>query len=168
MQRRVVITGMGVVSPLGSSIERFWSRIGAGFSGVRRIGKFDASDFACQIAGEVIEFDVDSFITKKEQRRLDEYSQYAIAAADMAIEDSGREIDKRDPERCGVIVGSGVGGLHTVEIAHIKFLKNGPYRPPCFAFSPKPITQEESFQSKLWGGLDSGSDWRILSSRFVY
>jgi 3-oxoacyl-[acyl-carrier-protein] synthase II len=125
-KRRVVITGMGVVSPLGSDIEKFWSRIQSGFSGVRRIQKFDPSDYACQIAGEVIEFELDRFVSKREQKKLDEYSHYAVAAADMAMEDSGIHTDEQTSERCGSIVGSGSGGLHTLEIAYDKILKKGP------------------------------------------
>lgn len=125
-KRRVVITGMGVVSPLGSEIEKFWSRAQAGFSGVRRIEKFDPSGFACQIAGEVLEFELDKFVIKREQKKLDEYSHYAVAAADMAMEDSGLRMDGQTPERCGSIVGTGSGGLHTLEVAYDKLLKKGP------------------------------------------
>jgi len=125
-RRRVVITGIGVVSPLGTDLDKFWSRIQEGFSGVNRICKFDPSNFACQIAAEVIEFELGHFITKKEQRRLDQYSHYAIAAADMAIDDSGLQTDQQVPERFGSIVGSGIGGLQTLEIAHANLLKRGP------------------------------------------
>ena len=125
-KRRVVITGMGVVSPLGSEIEKFWSRAQAGFSGVRRIEKFDPSGFASQIAGEVLEFELDKFVIKREQKKLDEYSHYAVAAADMAMEDSGIRMDGQTPERCGSIVGTGSGGIHTLEVAYDKLLKKGP------------------------------------------
>ena len=125
-KRRVVITGMGVVSPLGSEIETFWSRVQAGFSGVRRIEKFYPSGFPCQIAGEVIEFELDKYVIKREQKKLDEYSHYAVAAADMAMEDSGIRMDGQTPERCGSIVGTGSGGIHTLEVAYDKLLKKGP------------------------------------------
>ena len=82
--RRIVITGMGIVSSLGCEIDKFWGRLQEGFSGIRRITKFDTTGYACQIAGEVIELDKERFLSKKEQRRLDEYSHYAVAAADMA------------------------------------------------------------------------------------
>jgi 3-oxoacyl-[acyl-carrier-protein] synthase II len=117
---------MGVVSPLGSEIEKFWSRAQAGFSGVRRIEKFDPSGFASQIAGEVLEFELDKFVIKREQKKLDEYSHYAVAAADMAMEDSGIRMDGQTPERCGSIVGTGSGGIHTLEVAYDKLLKKGP------------------------------------------
>ena len=124
--RRVVITGMGIVSPLGCEIDKFWGRIQEGYSGVHRITKFDPTGFACQMAGEVIELDKERFLTKKEQRRLDEYSHYAIAASDMAIADSGLETDKENPEKLGAIVSTGVGGLQTLEITRDNFLKKGP------------------------------------------
>jgi 3-oxoacyl-[acyl-carrier-protein] synthase II len=125
-KRRVVVTGIGVVSPLGSEIGTFWNRIQTGFSGVRRIQKFDTSGFACQIAGEVIEFERDKFVTKRDQKKFDAYSQYAVAAADMAMEDSGIQMDRQTPERCGSIVGSGIGGIQTLELANEKLLKKGP------------------------------------------
>jgi len=124
--RRVVITGMGIVSPLGCELKKFWGRLQEGYSGIRRITKFDATGYASQIAGEVIELDKERFLTKKEQRRLDEYSHYAVAAADMAIADSGLETDKENPERLGAIVSSGVGGLQTLELARDTLLKKGP------------------------------------------
>ncbi len=124
--RRVVITGIGIVSPLGSDLDKFWGRIQTGFSGVRRIQKFDPTGFACQIAGEVIEFDLDKFVPKRDQKKLDEYSHYAVAAADMAIDDSGIQPDQQVPERFGSIVGSAIGGIHTLEIAQTRLLKKGP------------------------------------------
>jgi 3-oxoacyl-[acyl-carrier-protein] synthase II len=124
--RRVVITGMGIVSSLGCEINKFWNRIQEGVSGVRRITKFDTTGFVCQIAGEVKELELEKFLTKKEQRRLDEYSHFAVAAADMAIADSGIESSKLVPERIGAIIGSGVGGLQTLELARDIFLKKGP------------------------------------------
>ena len=124
--RRVVITGIGVVSPLGCDVDVFWSRICEGFSGVRRITNFDPSGFASKIAGEVIELDLEQFLSKKEIRRLDGYSQFAIAAGDMAIADSAIAPDTQNPERFGSIVGSGVGGLHTLEIGHDVLVNKGP------------------------------------------
>ncbi|MBW8016793.1 MAG: beta-ketoacyl-ACP synthase II [Planctomycetes bacterium] len=124
--RRVVITGMGIVSPLGCEIDKFWERIQEGYSGIHRITKFDPTGYACQMAGEVIELDKERFLSKKEQRRLDEYSHYAVAAADMAIADSRLETDKENPERLGAIVSTGVGGLQTLEIARDTLIKKGP------------------------------------------
>jgi len=126
--RRVVITGIGVVSPLGSDLRSFWERIKGGYSGIRCIKKFDASAFASQIAGEVIEYDVNSFVPPKEQRRMDEFSLYAVGAAKMAITDSGMDTSSEAPERIGVIVGSGIGGLQTLETQHSILTDKGPSR----------------------------------------
>jgi len=110
--RRVVVTGMGVVSPLGCTLDSFWENISAGKSGIRRIDKFDASRFGAQIAGQVVGFDADAFVAKKEQRRLDMYSVYAMAGAKLAVSDSGLETDPATSHRMGVIVAraSGVFG----------------------------------------------------------
>lgn len=126
--RRAVITGIGVVSPLGCELKTFWDRIKAGYSGIRRIQKFDASRLAAQIAGEVIEFNPDAFVPKKEQRRMDEFSLFAMAAAKMAMTDSGIDMKTENPERIGAIVGSGIGGLQTLETQHSILKEKGPDR----------------------------------------
>ena len=126
--RRAVITGMGVVSPLGCDLERFWERIRAGQSGVRPIEKFDASQYEVRIAGQVTEFDVNRFIDRKEQRRMDEFCWFAMGAASLAITDSGLNMSAETPERVGVIVGSGVGGLQTLEEQHTILREKGPSR----------------------------------------
>jgi 3-oxoacyl-[acyl-carrier-protein] synthase II len=126
--RRVVITGVGVISPLGSDLKMFWERIRSGHSGIKRIQKFDPSALAAQIAGEVVEFDVDSFIPKKEQRRMDAFTQYAIGAAATAVSDSGFDFAGGNPDRAGAIVGSGIGGLQTLEIQHSILKEKGPAR----------------------------------------
>lgn len=127
-KRRVVITGLGVVSPLGSDLNVFWERLLNGTSGIRRITRFDASNMASQIAGEVVDFDLDKFIPKKEQRRMDPFCHYAVAAAKMAVVDSGIEFAKEDAERAGCMIGSGVGGLITMEDQHSVLLNRGPDR----------------------------------------
>ena len=126
--RRVVITGLGVVSPLGCGLKVFWDRVTAGHSGIRRITKFDPSRFPTQIAGEVIEFDANAFISPKEQRRMDQFSQFGLAAAKMAIVDSGLDLNTANHERIGVIVGSGIGGLQTLEAQHSVLRDKGPSR----------------------------------------
>lgn len=126
--RRVVITGIGVVSPLGSDLELCWERLTSGQSGVRKIQSFDASDFASRIAGEVVDFSPDDFVSSKEQRRTDKYSVYALAAADLAVRDSGLDFESEDPERIGAVVGSGVGGLLTLENQHSILIEKGPSR----------------------------------------
>ncbi len=127
-KRRVVITGMGVVSPLGSDLEGVWKRLTSGYSGARLISRFDASNMSARIACEVIEFDVDAFIAKKEQRRMDPFCHYAIAAAKMAVKDSGLNLDQVDLLRAGCTVSSGIGGLQTLEAQHTILRGKGPDR----------------------------------------
>src|SRR6185369_14180898 len=107
MKTRVVITGMGVVSPIGIGIEAFWDSLKNGRSGVGRLTFFDVTDYPCQIDAEVKEFNPEKYIDKKTARRMDRFTQYAYAAADMAVRDAGLDTFKFDPDRVGVIVGSG-------------------------------------------------------------
>ena len=109
--RKVVITGIGVVTPLGCDVKRFWERNVAGVSGVRRVQMFDVSPYPSQIAGEVVEFNPNDFLSKKDQRRADLYCHYALAATKMAIVNAGLEPAREDPGRVGVVVSSGIGGL---------------------------------------------------------
>jgi len=126
--RRVVVTGMGVVTALGCTLDSFWKRLISGYSGVRNITKFDASAYPVKIAAEVIEFDIDSFIAKKEQRRMDQFCHFAVSSAKMAVTDSGLDMSKENPDRVGVIVTSGVGGLRTLEEQHTILMEKGPTR----------------------------------------
>lgn len=123
--RRVVITGVGVVSPLGTGLEKNWAALTQGKSGVGLITKFDASALPTQIAGEVTDFNADDYIEKKEQKKMDLFIQYALAASDMALADSGLKITEENAERVGVIVGSGLGGLPTIEKYHSVLLEKG-------------------------------------------
>lgn len=117
---------MGVVSPLGCDLNIFWERVKAGKSGIGRITKFDCTEYTSQIAGEVKEFEPDNYVPPKEQRRLDQYSLFGVVAAKKAFEDSGIDMSKEDPNRAGVIVGSGVGGLQTLEAQHTVLMQKGP------------------------------------------
>ena len=126
--RRAVVTGMGVVSPVGSDLESFWGNIRSGVSGIGPITSFDVSQYASQIAGELSGYDPDQHLDRKERRRMDEFACYAMAAARMAREDSGIDVGSDDPKRLGVIVGSGVGGLKTLEAQHSVLLDRGPSR----------------------------------------
>ncbi|MBN2301477.1 MAG: beta-ketoacyl-ACP synthase II, partial [Lentisphaerae bacterium] len=128
MARRVVITGLGIVSALGSDLKVFWDRLSAGKSGIRRIQAFDPSQYASQVAGEVVEYDADAYIPKKERRRMDNVNQYALGAANMAINDSGIDTNTENQERMGAIVGSGIGGLSTLQEQHNVLLTKGPSR----------------------------------------
>ncbi|NLK20883.1 MAG: beta-ketoacyl-ACP synthase II [Epulopiscium sp.] len=128
MKKRVVITGMGCVTPLGNSVESFWENTKAGKCGIDKITHFDTEDFQVKLAGEVRDFDPSIYMDKKEARRMDLYSQYAVAAAKMAVDDSKLNLDSIVKERFGVIVGSGIGGIGTIEKEHEKMLQKGPRR----------------------------------------
>ncbi len=126
MKRRVVITGLGVVTSLGRPVEQLWNRLLAGDSGVGSINLFDVSGYRVQFAGEVPwDGAAEGVGTPKELRRLDRFTQFAIAAAGDAVRDSGIEFEKEDPYRCGVVVGSGIGGLAEFEAQHERLLTKG-------------------------------------------
>ena len=127
-KRKVVITGMGVVTPLGCAVDGMWEAVKSGRCGIGTIKSFDASDYKIRIAGEVKDFDADAFIPPKEQRRMDAFCMYAIAAAKMAMDDSGLDMSCEDPSRAGVIVGSGIGGLQTFQSQHKVLINKGPGR----------------------------------------
>ncbi|MBE0582362.1 MAG: beta-ketoacyl-[acyl-carrier-protein] synthase II, partial [Desulfofustis sp.] len=116
--RRVVVTGVGVVSPLGTGVEKNWAAVTSGQSGIGTITRFDASDFATQIAGEVKDFNAEDYIDKKEIKKMDLFIQYGLAAAEIALKDSGLEVNDENAERVGVLVGSGLGGLPAIEQYH--------------------------------------------------
>ncbi|MZP29084.1 beta-ketoacyl-ACP synthase II [Heliobacterium undosum] len=115
MSKRVVITGVGVVSPVGTGKEKFWSALTNGVSGIGPVTRFDASDLPTQVAGEVKDFEPTQFLDRKEARRMDRFSQYGVAAAKMAIEDAGFDLDTVDRDRFGVVLGCGIGGMETFE-----------------------------------------------------
>jgi len=129
-KKRVVVTGLGVVSPIGSTIDEFWNSLLEGRSGVKRVNCFDPSNFSSQIAAEVKGFDPASFLSHKEVRKTDRFVQFAIAASKKAIDDSGLDVEKSDRDRIGVLIGSGIGGLHTIEAEHKKYLEKGPEKGP--------------------------------------
>ncbi|WP_159356169.1 beta-ketoacyl-ACP synthase II [Methylovorus glucosotrophus] len=125
-KRRVVVTGLGVVSPVGVGVQASWSDLLAGKSGITRITKFDPSPFASQIAGEVKGFDVSQFLPAKEARRMDTFIQYGMAAGIEAVRDSGIEVTEENAERIGVSIGSGIGGLQLIEETDETFHTSGP------------------------------------------
>ena len=118
MKRRVVVTGIGIISPLGIGIEKNWKGIIEGRSGIRRITRFDATNFPVQIAGEVPDFNPEVFIEKKEIKKMDTFIQYALAASILAVQDAGLEVTSENAERIGVYIGSGIGGLPAIEHWH--------------------------------------------------
>jgi len=126
VKRRVVVTGLGLVTPLGTGVEKSWNNLCSGVSGIDLITRFDASDHAVKIAAEVKDFCPDNFFEKKQAKRLDLFVQYGIAAALMAVKDSGFEVTEKNCERTGVITGCGMGGLPTIEKYHKISLEKGP------------------------------------------
>lgn len=127
-KRRVVVTGVGLITPLGIGVEESWSGLIEGRSGIRRITHFDSSAFATQIAGEVEGFKPEEYIEPKEVKKMDRFIHFAIAASDMAMKDSGLKITEGNAEKVGVIIGSGIGGLPAIEHYHSILLEKGPRR----------------------------------------
>lgn len=128
MVRRVVVTGMGCLTALGNDLSTTWEGLLQGRSGVRTISRFDPAGFATRIAAEVEGFDPEKWMEKKEARRRDLFTQFAVAASEMAMDDSGLDLETEDPTRLGVIIGSGIGGIGTHEIQTARFLEGGPSR----------------------------------------
>jgi 3-oxoacyl-[acyl-carrier-protein] synthase II len=139
MKRRVVVTGLGLITPLGTGIQKTWEGICKGASGIDRITTFDTSEFPVQIAGEVKDFNAEDFIERKEIKKMDVFIQYALSAGSMAIEDAGLKITEENADRVGVIVGAGIGGIQTIERYHSVLLENGQRRISPF-FIPMLIT----------------------------
>ena len=151
MERRVVITGLGVVSPVGSSVTKFWENLTAGKSGIGRITKFDPEGFPVQIAGEVKDFDPLEYFDKKEVRRTDPFIQFAVGAAVQAVKSSGLEESDVDKTRVGVLIGSGIGGLSTIE-QQLKILwEKGPRRVSPFCVPMEIINMASGLVSIRFG-----------------
>ena len=125
-KRRVVITGLGIISPVGIGIPSVWQNIVAGKSGITKISHFDASAMAAQIAGEVKDFDVTQYLSAKDARRMDRFIHFGLVAGIEALKDSGLEVNEQNDERIGVNIGSGIGGLPMIEDTHNDYLASGP------------------------------------------
>lgn len=128
MNKRVVVTGIGAVTPIGIGKEAYFKALKEGVVGIDLITKFDTTEFATKIAGEVKGFEPDQFMAKKEAKRMDRFTQFAVAASQLAIADAGLDLESIDAERFGVVIGSGIGGLETLEEEHKKLLEKGPSR----------------------------------------
>ena len=128
MKKRVVVTGMGAVTPIGNSVASFWNSIKEGKTGFGPISYFDTTDYKCKLAAEVKDFNAADFMDKKAARRMEAFCQFAVAAAKEAIEDAGLDMTKEDPYRVGCAVGSGVGSLQAMEREHTKLEEKGPSR----------------------------------------
>lgn len=125
MKKRVVVTGLGCVTPVGNGKAEFWKNIKAGVCGIDKVTRFDASTFQTQVAGELKEFNPEEYINKKEIKRLDKFTQYAIVSSKMAVKDADIDMDSVNRDRMGVIIGSGIGGVETIEEQHKILLDKG-------------------------------------------
>ncbi len=161
-RHRVVVTGMGVLTPIGNSLDAYWEALLSGRSGGAEITRFDASGFTTRIACEVKDFDPTSVAEKKEVRRLDRAQLYALGAADQAIKHAETDFDKLDRDRCGVVIGSGIGGIDTFEKQHQNLLNQGPGRVSPF-FIPMMIVDMCAGMVSLRYGL-KGPNYATVSA----
>ncbi len=127
-QRRVVVTGRGIVSPIGNNPDEFWTALAECRSGISRITAFDPSEFEAQIAGEIKDLDVTQYLDRKQVKRMDRFCQLGLISASQAVEESGLDLEKEDPTRIGVFASSGIGGLNTTEKQHKIMIERGPSR----------------------------------------
>ncbi len=151
-KRRVVVTGLGIISPVGNSVDDAWASLMAGRSGITRISRFDAAAFACQIAGEVKNFELAKYLTPKDARRMDTFIHFGLAAAIDAFKDCGLEVTEANRERIGVNIGSGIGGLQMIEETHKTYLSDGPRKISPF-FIPATIINMISGHLSIMYGL---------------
>lgn len=128
MKNRVVITGLGAITPIGTGKEAFWNALLEGKNGIGKITHFDASDYGAQIAGEVEDFDPTAYIDKKESKRMDRYAQFAVAAAKLAIEDAKLDLEAENTDRIGTYIGTGIGGIETMHASYKRLFEKGPSR----------------------------------------
>ena len=162
MKRRVVITGLGIISPVGNDIDSAWDNIVNGRSGVSRVTRFDASVLSAQIAGEVKGFDVTQYMSAKEAKQMDTFIHYGVAAGVQAWRDAGLEITEANAERVGVIVGSGIGGLPRIEETQAEYLARGARRISPF-FVPGSLINLISGQLSIMLGL-KGPSYAVVSA----
>lgn len=151
-KRRVVVTGMGIVSPVGSTVETAWNNVLGGHSGIGPVTAFDATGFPVRIGGSVKDFQVEQYLPIKEAKKMDAFIHYGIGAAVQAIRDSGLEVTEANAERIGTYIGSGIGGLPGIEEGHSAFLKGGPRRLTPF-FVPRSIINMVSGNLSIMYGI---------------
>ncbi|MDF1612495.1 beta-ketoacyl-ACP synthase II [Stygiobacter electus] len=161
-KRRVVITGIGVITPIGNNVQEFWEGLISGRNGAGPITKFDTTNFVTKFACEVKNFDASIYIDKKEMKRMDIYTHYALAAAAMALEDSQLDLSKINLELAGVVFGSGIGGIQTFEDQHTQFMQGGPKRISPF-FVPMMIPDIAAGQISIKYGL-KGPNYSTVSA----
>lgn len=160
--RRVVITGLGMVGPVGLNVKASWENILAGKSGIRELTHFDVSDFSVRFGGSVWDFDITNYISAKEARKMDPFIHYGVAAAQEAVEDSGLEITEENAERIGVMIGAGIGGLTGIEKGHGVYKKSGPRRISPF-FVPSNIINMISGNVSIMYGM-KGPNFAIVTA----
>ncbi|GAA0861138.1 beta-ketoacyl-ACP synthase II [Paraclostridium tenue] len=151
MRKRVVITGLGCVTPVGTGKDEFWTNIKNGICGIDKITRFDSSSFQTQIAGEVKDFNPEDYMNKKESKRMDRFTHFAIASASLAVKDANLDFDLLDREKVGVIIGSGIGGVETIEEQHKILLEKGNKRVSPF-FVPMMISNMATGQVSIMLG----------------
>jgi 3-oxoacyl-[acyl-carrier-protein] synthase II len=161
-ERRVVITGMGVLTPLSSELELFWQGLIAGKSGIGPVTRFDTTQFDCKIGGEVRDFKPEEFMPLKETRRTDRFVQYAVGAAKKAMVDSGIDISKEDANRIGVLIGSGIGGMETIEDQVGTLIRKGPNRVSPFMIPMLIVNMASGYVSMLLGA--KGPNLAVVSA----
>jgi 3-oxoacyl-[acyl-carrier-protein] synthase II len=152
LKKRVVVTGLGAVTPIGIGKDEFWQSLLAGKSGIGKITHFDASEYTTQIAGEVKDFDPTKYIDKKEAKRMDPFTQFAVAASKMAFEDSGINLETEDRTRIGTMIGTGIGGMDTLNEQYKNLFDKGPNRISPF-FIPMMIGNMAAGQTSITFGL---------------
>ena len=161
-RRRVAVTGLGIVSPVGSTTDKAWENIVAGNSGISRIDCFDASAFTVQIAGQTRDFNADDYLSKKDQRKMDPFIHYGIGAGVQAVNDSGFEVTEENADRIGVAIGSGIGGLPGIEKSNEAYLNAGPRKVSPF-FVPSNIINMVSGNLSIMLGF-RGPNLSIVSA----
>ncbi len=161
-KRRVVVTGLGAITPVGIGVSETWKNIVAGKSGITRISKFDASAFACQVAGEVNGFDVTQYLPAKDARRMDVFIHYGLVAGMEAFKDSGLVVTEQNAERIGVCISSGIGGLPMIEDTHNDYLSGGPRKISPF-FIPGTIINMISGNLSIMYGL-KGPNFSVVTA----
>ena len=162
MKRRVVVTGMGAVTSLSCKIEDLWRRVCQGESGVSAIGRFDTSHFRSRIGGEIRSWSTDGYIEPKDAKRLDRFTQFAVVSAIDAVRNAGLDFAKEDVDRCGVQIGTGIGGLEELELQHSRLLDKGPDKVSAFTI-PKLMANAASGQVSIHFGL-RGPSWAAVTA----
>jgi len=152
MKRRVVVTGLGAVTSLGCSVDELWRRAVNGENGIGPIRLFDAAGYRSRVGGEVVDWSFDGYIAQKDAKRMDRFVQFGLVAGIKAVRDSGIDFSKEDPFRCGVVLGSGIGGLREIEIQHDRLREKGPEKVSAFTI-PKLMANAASGQVSIEYGL---------------